>query len=229
MASRFLHRAAVAAAVLTVGALAGCGSSAPSSSESAGQVMSALHASVKTATSVHMTGAVTQGTEKLSLDISFEGSNLYGTIGENGQSFVVLALNGKTYIKLDAAFLKLSGAPASTCTAICGKYVQLPASDASQITGQFTLPNMANAMFSSSVAAKAKKSGDKFTPATVDGQQVLQFRQGNNALDVANIGGTMYPVLFIGPDGDRITFSNWNSVTLPGAPPASEVVNLSKL
>jgi hypothetical protein len=63
----------------------------------------------------------------------------------------------------------------------------------------------------------------------VDGQQVLQFRQGNNALDVANIGGTMYPVLFIGPDGDRITFSNWNSVTLPGAPPASEVVNLSKL
>jgi hypothetical protein len=229
MASRFLHGAAVAAAVLTAGALAGCGSSAPSSGESAGQVMSALHSSVKTATSVHMSGTVTQGAEKLSMDISFDGSNLYGTMGENGSSFVVLALNGKTYIKLDAAFLKVAGAPTATCTAICGKYVQLPASDASQITGQFTLPNMANAMFSSSVAAKAKKSGDKFTPTTVDGQHVLQFRQGNNALDVANIGGTLYPVLFIGPDGDRITFTDWNSVTLPGAPPASEVVALNKI
>ena len=34
---------------------------------------------------------------------------------------------------------------------------------------------------------------------------------------------------FTGPDGETVSFSDWNSVTLPPPPPAKDVVNIIKL
>ncbi|HXW86964.1 MAG TPA: hypothetical protein VEJ42_01770 [Streptosporangiaceae bacterium] len=228
MSARFARSAAAAAAITVIGVLSGCGSSGPSGSVSAGQVMSALHTNVRQAHSVHMTGSVTQDGQKITVDLSFDNSNVFGTISENGASFYLLSLNGTTYIKLDSSFLKFAKAPASACALICGRYLELPASSASQITGQLSMASLADKPFSSTIAAKADQSGSVFVPATVDGQQVLQFRQGAYALDVTS-NGTRYPVLFTGPHGESVAFSEWNSVTLPPPPPASEVVNISKL
>jgi hypothetical protein len=36
-------------------------------------------------------------------------------------------------------------------------------------------------------------------------------------------------VYFTGPHGEHIAFSDWNAVTLPAAPPADQVISLSKL
>ena len=71
-------------------------------------------------------------------------------------------------------------------------------------------------------------SGCDFSPATVNGQSVLQCRQGPYSIDVA-AHGKPYLVYFAGPHGEHLAFSDWNSVALPAAPPASQVISLNKL
>ncbi len=39
----------------------------------------------------------------------------------------MLSLNGASFVKVNAGFLKVEKAPASLCLTICGKYVELPA------------------------------------------------------------------------------------------------------
>lgn len=229
MSSRVLRKAA-AASLLAVGlAVAGCGSSSPSGSKTAAQIMPEVQAAVKAAKSVHMAGSAIQGSQKLAMNLSFSGSSdVAGTIGVNGASFGLLSMGGKTYIKLDASFLKYAKAPLSACATICGKYVELPASTASQITGSLSLRGLAQQAFGSKIVASAKGSGSVFSPATVNGQSVLQCRQGGYTLDVA-AHGTPYPVLFTGPHGENIAFSGWNSTTLPSPPPASDIISLGSL
>lgn len=74
----------------------------------------------------------------------------------------------------------------------------------------------------------AAGSGCLVTPATRSGQSVLQCRQGADTLDVA-AHGQPYLVYWSGPGGQHLAFSDWNSVALPSAPPASEVVSYSVL
>jgi len=229
MTRTFMRGAVTAAAISVVGVLAGCGSpSSSSGSVPAGQVMSSVRTSVGRAHSVHMSGSVTQSGQKLTVDLSFDGNNVYGTISEGGASFVLLSLNGTTYIKLNSSFLKFSKAPAQTCAIICGRYLELPTASATQITGQLSMSQLADQAFSGAIAAKAKQTSAVFVPATVNGQQVLQARQGSYSLDVTD-NAARYPVLFTGPDGESIAFSDWNSVTMPPPPPAKDVVNVSQL
>jgi hypothetical protein len=229
MSSRFQRSAAVVLAVAAGVAIAACGGSSPAGSKTADQVMPAVQSAVKAAKSVHMTGSVIQGSQKLTMDLSFNSpSGVAGTIGVNGAHFFLLSLGGKTYIKLNASFLKYAKAPASACATICGKYVELPAASATQITGSLSLNALAQQAFGKKIVASAKGSGAVFSPATVNGQAVLQCRQGAYTLDVA-AQGKPYPALFTGPHGEDISFSGWNSTTLPGPPPASDVISLGSL
>ena len=226
MGSR-LFRGAAMAAVLAASLAAGC-SSSPAGSKSAAKLMPKVQAAAKAATSVHMAGLVTQGSQTATINMSFSGNSVAGTVGLNGASFDLLSLNGKTYIKLNAAFLKYAKAPASVCATVCGKYVALPPSSTSQITGSLSMQQLVHQVFSNKNMSAGAASGCLFTPATVNGQSVLQCRQGPYAVDVA-AHGKPYLVYFTGPHGEHLTFSDWNSVTLPAAPPASQVISLSKL
>ncbi len=227
MSAKLSRRAAVAA-VLAVGlAAAGC-SSSPAGSKPAAKLMPQVQAAAKGATSVHMTGSVNQGSQKATIDMSFSGRSVAGSVGLNGASFDLLSLNGTTYIKLDAGFLKYAKAPASACATICGKYVELPASSASQITGSLSMQQLVHQVFSNKNMSAGAASGCVFSPATVNGQSVLQCRQGPYTIDVA-AHGKPYMVYFTGPNGQHLAFSDWNSVALPAAPPASQVISLGKL
>lgn len=227
MGSRSFRGAALAAVLAAGVAAAGCGSS-PAGSKAAADLMPKVQAAAKGAQSVHMAGSVTQGSQKVTIDMSFSGSSVAGTVGLNGASFVLLSLNGHTYIKLDAAFLKYAKAPAIACVTICGKYVELPASSASQIAGSLSLKLLMKRVFSNKNMSSAAASGCVFSPATVNGQSVLQCSQGEYTVDVA-ARGKPYLVYFTGPHGEHIAFSDWNAVTLPAAPPADQVIGLSKL
>jgi hypothetical protein len=48
------------------------------------------------------------------------------------------------------------------------------------------------------------------------------------AIEVA-AHGQPYLVYWSGPNGQHLAFSDWNSVTLPGAPAPSQVVSISDL
>ena len=134
MGSRLFRGAVGAAMLAAVMAAAGC-SSSPAGSKPAAKLMPHVQAAAKGAKSVHMAGLVNQGSQTATINMSFSGNSVAGTVGLNGASFDLLSLYGTTYIRLDAAFLKYAKAPASACATICGKYVELPAASASQITG----------------------------------------------------------------------------------------------
>lgn len=217
-------RVAAVAAVAGL-ALAACSSA---DTQSAAKLMPAVQAAASGATSVHMTGSVPQGKETATFDVDFSGTSVAGTLGINGNIFQLLVLNGATYVKVDAAFLAAENAPASVCAKVCGKYVELPASAASQITGFLSMQALAKDVFNNQNLSAATNSSCVFSPTTRDGQSVLECRQGSYALDVA-AHGKPYIVYFSGPHGEYMAYSDWNAVPPPVAPPASEVISINSL
>jgi hypothetical protein len=223
-----LFRGAALAAVLAAGlAVAGCGSS-PAGGQGSAKLMPEMEAAARTASSVHMAGFVVHGTRTATIDLSFTVDSVAGTVGLNGATVDLLSLNGKTYVKLDAAFLKSVKAPASACVTICGKYVELAAASASQLTGSLSLRQFQQQLFSRKAMNSLAPIDCVFVPATVNGQAVRQCRHGAMTIDVV-AHGKPYPVYVTGPHGEHVTFSDWNAVTLPAAPPASQVISLSSL
>jgi hypothetical protein len=232
MSTGFLRSTSCLAVVIAIGALAGCGSSGKSSgSEPAGQVLTSVRSEAKAAKSVHISGSVKQGSTTITLNMSFDGPDFFGTVQEGAANVDMLALSGKIYVKLTSAFLKVAKLPSSVlatvCAKYCGRYVELPAADAAQLTGNVGMTQLVNQAFSAKMVAQAKKSNVEFKPATVDGQSVLQASQGGYTFDVTT-GSAHYPVIWSGK-GQRIVFSDWNAVTLPAPPPAKDVLSLSSL
>jgi len=216
-------------AVLLAGtlAVAAC-SSSPAGSKATAELMPQVQAAVKSATSVHMAGVVTAGSQTATIDMSFSGNSLAGRIGINGQSLNVLSLNGRTFIKLDAAFLQAAQAPALVCARVCGKYLELPAASASQITGPLIMQQLLSRIFSNKNMSSSAARACVFSPATLKGQPVLQCLLAEDTVDVA-AHGQPYPVYVSGPSGEYASFSDWNAVTLPAAPSGSQVVSIPNL
>jgi DMSO reductase anchor subunit len=218
-------------AVVLAVALAACLAAAACSSDgdqTAAKLMPNVQAAAVGATSVHMTGSVNQGKQTATFDVSFTGTSVAGTLGLGGKSFGVLVLGAATYVKVDAAFLDAEDAPASVCAKVCGKYVELSASTASQITGFLSMRVLMTSVIGNNNLSAAGNSSCVFSPATRNGQSVLECRQGAYTLDVA-AHGKPYIVYFGGPHGEYIAFSGWNAVTPPTAPPVSEVVSINSL
>jgi hypothetical protein len=227
MTVRIVRRAGLVL-VLAVGlAASGC-SYPPPGSESAAQLVPEVQAVSDRATSVHVAGSVSKGAQTTTIDVRIYGDSVAGTLGAYGTSFYVLSLNGTSFVKLNAAFLRVENAPASLCARICGRYVELPASSASQIIGLLSMQQLVGDVFNDKAMSSAAGSGCAFSPTTRNGQAVLQCRQGSSTLDVA-AHGRPYLIYWGGPHGQHLTFSEWNSVTLPSAPPASQVVSMSDL
>lgn len=216
--------------VLAVALAAGLAAAACSSagSQTAANLLPEVQAAANGAASVHMTGSVPQGKQTATFDVRFSGTSVAGTLGVNGHSFDVLVLGGATYIKVDAAFLNAENAPASVCAKVCGKYVELTASTASQIASFLSMQALVTTAFSARNISSAAAGGCVFSPVTRNGQTVLECRQGAYTLDVS-AHGKPYIVYFGGPHGEYISFSDWNGVAPPTAPPASQVVSVSSL
>jgi hypothetical protein len=224
MASRILLGAGLAVA-LAVGVVSACSSSA-AGSKTAAQLVPEIQAAADAATSVHVSGSVLQGNQPTTIDVGINGDSVAGTLGAYGTTFYVLSLSGDSFVKLNAGFLKVENAPASLCATICGKYVELSASGAIQITALLSMQQLVKEVFNNANMSSAAASGCIFSPATRGGLAVLQCRQGGYTLDVA-AHGKPYLVYWGGPHGQHLAFSDWNSVTLPTAPPASQVVSLT--
>jgi hypothetical protein len=228
MRNRLVRAASAAAAVTGVLMAAGCAGAARSGSRAASALLPAVQAAVKSARSVHIAGSVTSASQAIALDVSFVGNGgLAGTMAVNGASFGLLTRSGQTYIKVNAAFLRTAKAPAAACVTICGKFVEVPAADAQTITGALSMRGLIQNMFGQ-IPASARSSSVKFTPCRYDGQPALRFSHDGYTLVVAG-KGTPYPLAISGRNGEYLDFSDWNDVTLPPAPPASQLVHLSEI
>jgi hypothetical protein len=214
-------------------ALAACGLTSGGGNSGGGntsaKLMPQVASAARSAMSVHVMGTVTEGSQTVTMNVSFKGTSLAGTVGLNGASFYVLSEGGKTFIELNAAFLQqVAKAPPGVCARICGKYVEIPGASASQITGSMSLQQLVGQVFSTQNISSAASSGCKFSPAIVNGQSVLQCRQGPYTVDVA-AHGKPYLLNITGPHGEHIAFSDWNAVTLPPPPPPGRVISIPSL
>jgi len=221
-------RVAGLAVVLAAGlAAAACGP-APAGSKTAAKLIPEVVASADSASSVHIAGSGLSGSQSVVMNMSFSGSSMSGTVGVNGQLLDVLSVHGKTYVKIDLGFLQVAKAPPSACAKYCGKYVEFPAATASQITGSLSLHKILTQAFNNKDTKAAEQSGDVFTPATLNGQHVLQIKQGGYTFDVA-AHGKPYPLYLTGPHNENLAFSDWNTVVPPAAPRPRQVISIPNL
>jgi len=176
-----------------------------------------------------MTGSTVSGSQTVTFDMSFYGhSDMSGTFGEGRGKFSMLLTGSSMYIKANRAFLKVAHVPARACSTLCGKYIKLPASAAGQFTGSLSMSALSSQAFGTVPTPATKDASKLFVPASYDGHPVLKFSSGGYTIDVASTG-TPYPVLVKAPGGVSITFSQWNAVKPPAAPPASKVLNIGQL
>ena len=226
------------AAVVAVLLVAGCGgggsgtattggSSAAGVAASAGPPPDAaalgeqMKSATAKATGVHILAVVTQDRAKISVDMSMtRAGDVSGTASANRVGFTMLVTQGHAYIKISSGMLKSQNLPTASCTLICGKYLEVP-------TGQ--AKGMLNGMDMSSLLGQASASRLTYVrTVTVDGRPAWQMRGSDGSTVYVAAQGPPYPLrLTKGPS--RVDFTQWNSVTIPPPPPASQVVDLSQL
>jgi hypothetical protein len=203
------------------------GSSPAASPRSAAATVTSMKLAVRAATSVHLNGTLTgTGSATIGLDVGLtRSSGFSGTVTQGGIPLTIIDADGKVYILATRAFLAELNVPAAVCSVMCGKYVAMSPAKGDALAGQLTMSQMLQSVTGSLPA---------FTNAgtqTVNGQraQVLHGADGSTLAVAA--AGTPYPVEAISPPGGRggIVFSRWNSVPKPVPPPASQVIDLSKL
>lgn len=220
-----LGHSVIASAVVSAGLLVtACASSSPLSAgtETAAQIVPAIKAAVMAASSVHVAGTVTDGSNKVIIDVSIDGRNASGLFHADGITTVILAVDGKVYLQVNPDYLKLGRLPAADCTIMCGKYVRVPASAFTQFTVSASMSHWTSAIVNAMPSA-AGDTTDLFKPATFQGQPVLQLKQATQTVDVTRTG-TPYPLLISSPTYGSVTFSEWNSVPPVTPPPPSQIV-----
>jgi hypothetical protein len=226
--------AATAIAAAAAVPLAACGAShSPSAGASAGlppassTLAKQVNSAVKSATSVHVAGAVNQdgNTDSMSIDLT-RSNEVYGQIGQNKVLLTVLATGGHTYLEVTSdSTVKAMGLPAVDCTLMCGKYLEMSSSQAQGFLSGLTWSSLLG----------QTNTVPRFTyirTVTLDGQPAWEVKvsQGNSVEGTAYLSarGTPYPLELV-RGTNHLDFSQWDSVTIPPIPPASKVVDLSQL
>lgn len=224
----------LAGCVIAVTALlaAGCGGGSGSGSgspPSATALAQQLRTAIKGATSVHVSGVVTQHGQTIHMDLGLtKAGGMSGTLSVGSAPVTILATGGKVYMKMTASALKAMNLPTTACAIVCNKYLVLSAADAKGMTGNMGWGELLNpSTFKGNPGPGVKVTG----PFTVNGQQAWKVSdKSGNGYVAAH--GPAYPLRITPPKGQgvgQIDFTQWNSVTIPGPPPANQQVNLSKL
>jgi hypothetical protein len=186
-----------------------------------------MKAAVLAAGSVHLNGTLTGAAgQAVGLDVGLTRSGgIAGTVTQGGVPLTIVDAAGTVYIKATRAFLAELNVSASVCSVMCGKYVAMSSAKGDQLARELSMPQMLHSVTGNLPAFTSTGT------QTINGQlaQVLRGSDGSTLAVAAT--GTPYPVAAISPPGqrDRLGFSQWNSVPQPTPPPASQVINLSKL
>jgi hypothetical protein len=226
--------AAVAAVLLVAGCSGGSsgtattGGSSPASVAASGgppSNVAALHQQVKTAmtkaTSVHISAVVSQGGSKVSVNMSMTRSgDMSGTMSADQKPVNVLVTQGHTYLKVSSDLLKSQHLPSAACALVCGKYLKMPNGQAKGMLNGLDMPSLLGQV-----------SVPKLTyvrTVTVNGQPAWQMHASDGSTVYVAAQGPPYP-LRVTKGASRADFTQWNAVTIPPPPPASQVVDISQL
>jgi hypothetical protein len=232
-----LSRTAIAPVLLAAALLtAGCGGAASSgapgaspSEESMSQILPAMQAAVDSAQSVHVAGTSTENSESYAVDLSLAApGSAAGSVTYEGKTLTLVVADSSVYVEINTSFLQFVNISPPDCGTVCGKYVEVPASDTSKFTGSLSMATLFKAAFNSIPSAARNNTADIFVPTTYDGQQALTASFAGVTVVVAQ-GAKPYPLQVSDVKYGDLVFSEWNSVPSITAPPPSDVVSLSSV
>jgi hypothetical protein len=189
---------------------------------SAAKILTKTQAAAKAATSVRMKGAVSDGKDKMVLDVRITKNAGQGSIttSEGGMSVMVI---GKTaYLKMSNKFWQSQTKSKTEADAIvamiAGRWIRTTLSD--KDLGSFALfaskAEFFDTLFEPSGSLK------KTAPKTVDGIPAIGLGDSDGTLWVD--AATARPVR-LEAGADALSFSEYNKVTTPKAPPANQVID----
>jgi hypothetical protein len=207
-------------AVPAVICTASCGGGSPH--PSADNLIRRMEIAVNAARSVHISGSADVRGHAVKIDMSFTRSGgVWGVVTAGPATYHLLVTGGKTYLAPNQAYLRRSGVPARYCPVLCGKYAKISSAPSSlNMTTLFKL-NFA-----------------KLNPAamTVDGRQIVNGQPArvltaSDGKAYVAVHGKPFLLRVTGIGGTRgtLNFTQWNAAIIPGPPPASQMVDTSKL
>lgn len=196
---------------------------------SAKQVEKDVKTAMADVTSVHLTGDVLREGTRLDMDLSIntegdcEGSIGLGSVGR----FDILRVDGKSYVKPDAAFWKASGA-GGIADKVNGRWV-VGGNSFADLTEACDLV----ALLASFTSAEDKYSKVSGTDTEVDGQEVVKVAfttsggaEGNLFVSADKPHHVVKAV--VGKDA-TLTFTDINEPVEPKAPAKGQVVDAATL
>jgi hypothetical protein len=192
---------------------------------SASSLVSSMQSSVRSASSVHVSGLLSRNGVPLGVDLNVaRNGDVAGTIRQHGIPLQVIATNGKIYIEATPAFLREVRVPAAACASACGKWIALTQGEASQLAGHFSMQNLVTPL-ASGQAPKLTSAGS----TTVGGQPAWLLRAGDGSTVAVSSSGKHYPLRSSsgGSPHQVVTYSHWNTAPAPKAPPASQLLKLN--
>ncbi len=193
------------------------------------QILPAMQSAVDSAQSVHVAGTSTEGSQSYTVDMSLSApGNASGSVTYQGKTLTLVAASGNVYVEINTSFLQFADITPPDCGTLCGKYVEVPASDTSQFTGSLSMATLFKGAFSSIPPDARDSTAAIFVPTMYNGQPALKASFAGVTLVVAQ-GAKAYPLQVSDAKYGNLVYSEWNSVPPITPPPASDVVSLGSL
>lgn len=206
----------------------------PFAGQTADQILAAARKAAAGAKSVHVTGSVTDDGEKIELDMTMASGGLAdGTMTVQGGELTLRRVGKEAYMKGDEKFWAAAGA-GEAATLLVGKWIKMPITQ--KDFGDFNSFTDLGTFVKESLApdgAVTRVEGKPF-----DGVETVGLSDGTGTdagVMYVSTGDTPFPLAIEpGPTakaaaGDGIRFSDWDAAVTITAPPADEVVDISKL
>jgi hypothetical protein len=189
---------------------------------SAAQILTKTQAAAKAATSVRMKGAVSDGADRMVLDVRVTKNGGQGSITTKDGGMSVIVIGRTAYLKMSDKFWRSQSKSKAEADAIvgliAGRWIRTSMSD--KDLGNFALfaskAEFFDTLFEPTGTVK------KTAPKSVDGVAAIGLRDGDGTLWVDT--ATARPVR-LESGGDALSFSEYNQVTTPKAPPVGRVID----
>jgi hypothetical protein len=205
----------------------GGGSDNGVSSKSADDILTTAINAAKQAKSVHVSGAVNDGGEKIGIDLSIaSGKGAAGTISEGDASFKLIEAGDAFYIQPNKAFLLKFAHSAAAEQLFKGKWLKgSPTNSSFQSFGELT-------SIDTLMGSLTKDHGtlSKGSSSTVGGQKAIALNSSKGGTMYVATTGQPYPLQVSKTSGSqtgKVTFSQYNQAFQIKAPGNS--IDLDKL
>ncbi|WP_410791673.1 hypothetical protein [Kribbella sp. C-35] len=190
---------------------------------SATKILTKTQAAAKAATSVRMKGAMSDEGDRIVLDIRLSKAGGQGTMSINGAAFSMIVLERTAYLKISDKFwraqIKDKADADAVIALVAGRWIKTPLTDKDlgELAAFASKPKFFDTLFEPTGTLR------KTAPRTIGGVTAIGLRDTDGTLWVDTV--TARPVRLESSGTDALTFTEYNQVTTPKAPPSNQVID----